>query len=980
VSTLTRILRGLAAVVVLAALLVGLPVAMLTVLDADPRRLWPDDLPPMNELREYLWFEIRSAWDTGELVVYLLIIVGWAAWLALVWITVVEVAYQTRYGPELASDRHHARSPRRWIAGLVASVLLLGSAAPALAEPGPTNQMVTTAPRHPGGATVLGASVDTSASMNAADIAEPISDSAQCTRVRVVLGDTLWGLAERHLGNGARYTEIVTLNHDRLSPGGPQHLEPGWALLLPPDATNLPDSTATECDDDRTVKVRTGDTLSAIAARELGDPKRWQELFEANHRRPQADGRALLDPDIILPGWSLRVPVTSPNGDTSEHPSTRQPAEEPETPENDPPQPERESRGDTADSDKQAGAPEQRPDAEPVPDQGTGVSLPSGAYVGLGLAALITIAMMTVWIWRRRTWVPGSWRPDDLRMPPVVRAMRIAHDIGTLPRDRDGDLLYPPQPADRPRELGVIDRALGTAVMLRPAAGETVIGVADGRPVALDRARAKGLGLTGPGAPSAARALIVDLLAQGQNPELDAPLLVMPRDDAATVLDNDENSAHPPRRLHLTSSLTAALDWLEAELLTRTRDEVTDRRQAPLVLVAHVDDDHTARLSAILEAGVEVGLAAVLLGPWPPGVTIDVRPDGTVRQSSGHSDLAGARLFNLPTSDARDLLDILGAADATTDPEATRSRIDEQELEIAARDDADPIPAYTPFIDDPPPQPSVEVPLRKARPSPSPATNPEAAPLPRMRMNVLGQTSLTYRDEHGDETPVDVLQPKQWEVLTYLALHPNGARRDALIATIWPEAPNDRPANPFHAQLYQIRAALRRTAPEAAVDPISARTKIYRLDPDVVDVDLWRVQEALHVCGQNGDRSEAVETITAHYSGPVAPDLAPSWLEVHREQLHRQVLAILYAHTRDLHDQPDHRLALLEHIRSLDPRTEGIYREIASAQAELGQHAAIDHTLRLLTANLAEIDEEPSSDFITYLNELQRSRSDVQPD
>src|SRR5262249_57722713 len=56
--------------------------------------------------------------------------------------------------------------------------------------------------------------------------------------------DTLWRIAERHLGDGLRYHDIVTLNAGRPQPGGhhltDDHIEPGCKLLLPAHATGPP--------------------------------------------------------------------------------------------------------------------------------------------------------------------------------------------------------------------------------------------------------------------------------------------------------------------------------------------------------------------------------------------------------------------------------------------------------------------------------------------------------------------------------------------------------------------------------------------------------------------------------------------------------------------------------------------------------------------------------------------------------------------
>jgi nucleoid-associated protein YgaU len=48
--------------------------------------------------------------------------------------------------------------------------------------------------------------------------------------------------------------------------------------------------------------VQSGDSLSRIAQRELGDGNRWQELFQANKE-------VIEDPDLIYPGQQIRIPA-----------------------------------------------------------------------------------------------------------------------------------------------------------------------------------------------------------------------------------------------------------------------------------------------------------------------------------------------------------------------------------------------------------------------------------------------------------------------------------------------------------------------------------------------------------------------------------------------------------------------------------------------------------------------------------------------
>ncbi|MEU3468614.1 MULTISPECIES: LysM peptidoglycan-binding domain-containing protein [unclassified Streptomyces] len=53
----------------------------------------------------------------------------------------------------------------------------------------------------------------------------------------------------------------------------------------------------------RTYTVRPGDSLSAIARRELGDEARWREVYAMNR------GVIGTDPDVIHPGQVLTLPV-----------------------------------------------------------------------------------------------------------------------------------------------------------------------------------------------------------------------------------------------------------------------------------------------------------------------------------------------------------------------------------------------------------------------------------------------------------------------------------------------------------------------------------------------------------------------------------------------------------------------------------------------------------------------------------------------
>jgi len=63
--------------------------------------------------------------------------------------------------------------------------------------------------------------------------------------------------------------------------------------------------------------VQPGDTLWALAARYLGYPLRYQELFALNRGISQADGHTLVDPNLIYPGMTLLFPADATGIPTS---------------------------------------------------------------------------------------------------------------------------------------------------------------------------------------------------------------------------------------------------------------------------------------------------------------------------------------------------------------------------------------------------------------------------------------------------------------------------------------------------------------------------------------------------------------------------------------------------------------------------------------------------------------------------------------
>jgi hypothetical protein len=234
-ATQHRVVKGIAAVVGLLALVAGVPVA-LVLLVGNP-------LPTTSPSRDWLTAEV-----TADLVINVLAVLVWVVWVHFV------VCFLTEWRAVRAG-----RMPDRVLLGggsqvlarqLVAGMLLLAGGATlasgisqAYADPAPS-----------AAAPIL--HVVDAASQRAEQRANDHQEAAaeqgkqaahrqlKLTTVKVPAGrhhDTLWGIAERTLGDPLRYKEIYELNKDRVQPDGSRLtdadlIRPGWQMILPADA------------------------------------------------------------------------------------------------------------------------------------------------------------------------------------------------------------------------------------------------------------------------------------------------------------------------------------------------------------------------------------------------------------------------------------------------------------------------------------------------------------------------------------------------------------------------------------------------------------------------------------------------------------------------------------------------------------------------------------------------------------------------
>lgn len=989
-------LRGLIAATALLVLVAGVPWALWHYIG------WPlpDHVPDWAEVQGVLLGPMSTTFLLSFLACSVWIV--WAAFTLDVFRCAIDLA-RSGVGTVRLADFSGA-GPVHALAGvLVGAVLLsvLGNrAAPAPASPsssalGSGAQVVATAPawQHPAGSgevvvrnAVFAAHTTAAADGTAVDSpARPVSVVVLAPHDGVY--DSLWRIAERTLGDGARWPEIFEVNQGKPQPDGrpftrPSLIFPGQELALPADTTAAPTRHAPH----------------------PHDPPAPTPTTPAPTTAPPTS-----PPPTNAP---LSAPATTPTAPTTEQQPTAT-----------------------------------RTDSRPTVAREPAFQWGSEIFVGLGLAAAVCTALLIARRRYRARYRPGSGDRDDLPVAPVVYQLHLAHlragdddvDLDSYWDDEDGadgddDALDDtPRPRRVPPPPTVVIGAPTAHSEARRTAVAPGLGVRDGREIALDLAAARGLGLVGAGAPAAVRALLLAALtAPGRPAGLGEASVVVPAEDVAAVLGRPTPDA--PTAVRVVADLDAALDVLEAETLVRaaSRDSVP---WPPLVLIARPPQQHQ-RLQAVLDNGAPFVITGLLLGQWQPGVTCYVRDDGAVSATGpglGEA-LRGTRMFRLGGGDTADLLALLRHAEPpaddsdsgdhelvvspmarprngripgrSTDPGRNAAAIvsmADTELEVTAA--ARTVPHADAELEilgpSSPSTPGARLrpraALRSAPSGTSSRSEAEDASAPTIQqastavregaedgvadgqralitVTVLGSLRVHWHPDAESERDEDrpgreitgALQPRSQVLLVLLALHPDGATRETLVDALWGEDAPARPTNSLHTALSRLRRDLSRATDGAAGEVAAVDNGRYRLDPARVRVDYWRFAAAVaarRAATTDAERVAAYREIVEGYGGSVADGMSKiDWLEPIREATRREAIDAVSALARALiAEDPQQTLDLLEIARAFDPHNELLYRDIMRLQGELGQLDAIPRTLTLLTTRLAEVGDEPTS-------------------
>ena len=821
-----------------------------------------------------------------------------------------------------------------------------------------------------------------------------------------------------------------------------------------------------------TVTVKTGDTLYAIAQHTLGNGNDWPLLYQENADRPQPDGARLTDPDLIRPGWTIVIDTPTSAGSATSagqlpHTAPALPNTSAKAPTSPAPSPT--DTGGSAGSASKSGATShnQRKDsAHPAPQAprraapgAVRIDLAEGGVIA-GSLLLAVLAALTLTRLHRRRFTTPFWPVkavaavhDDL--PPALRpAFPATHapeaeadeldEFGapteSEPSAHPGDpapdtgidvLVQGADPDNGGRRPGQDDSGEPAREYPDPSLGAQIaVAHTETGEITIDQVPG-GMGLTGPGALSAARAIAAAILTDGAaENRLERARLIIGRDDLALLLESDpagiEQITDGVAELDLADDLPAALALLEEHLAYRTRlledydaADLTHLAEQhgdlephpPLILLGLARQADQSRLAATAAAGAGLRAHLVLLGSHPDQPTWHITAESAI---TGETDVrlpADARAFDLPAGALRQALAMLARAAGHHLRTAPAPEPPDPAGELAT-------PLGFGFFADPEPEdptaPATEdlqdfgtaaaleliSPAQQVEPAAPAADGTTQSPangeLPAERAGETpeGTVAALLAEFHGKIVRIRVLGPLLIEdaggpittglransrrLAARLAVHHRRGQSNDELAELWPDHSGKELSETRKTAMAYLRGPLRKATGATSAQFVLDTAGRYCLDPNLVGVDLALFDQLRTLAARSRDpheRAAAAEAALELCHGELLAGYDEPWIDPLRAGVRRDALATaallaqLAADTGDL----EATLEWWEAARSIDDNEE-VYRQIMKTQAALGRRVEVIATRDLLIAKLEAIGEYPSPRTEQLLGELLRDR------
>jgi DNA-binding SARP family transcriptional activator len=712
--------------------------------------------------------------------------------------------------------------------------------------------------------------------------------------------------------------------------------------------------------------VQRGDTLWGIAEQQLGDPLRWSEIYQLNEGRPQPGGATLTDPHWIDPDWTLVLPVgatpvapptpaptplpaaTTPTSPiTSSIPPVTPTTTTPPTTAAAPSDPHPATSLPTTRGHSSSSSTAHRAGTTAAP-----VRLPSGSVVAGSFAAGVLSAVALGRLRRRHAYRYRAPEPGrDLNPEPprptlrhLMKRLAADDDSGDDGNDIDVIPVFPLDDTERRQHPGGVD-----------------IGTQNGMAVTIEVTDFSGIALVGSATDDIVRALLAALLVRAGPGAAEVVLTadlfdrLLPGLGTVPAIRGVQGIDDVARIVEIeTIARTRRLDAAEASDASIFRAENPENPLPLLVVfVETLPDDSLGRWIALLEGGVRLGIAVLFLGASPVASGRLVTDDSRKVIDVDHSDLCDRLmdtvLFGLRGGEAVELLGAVadshreGLPDDETQIDAVGSPESESEsvnLLLRPGGQVEEASAQASSADERWPDEHLD-------------SDGSVRPLVVRTFGTYGITA------HGKPVTTG-LRNRAKALLAWYLIRPEGASIDEAVEALWPDTSSGQAHKPFWRALGELRTRLRGVDVEA-LDVLTKTGERYGLTGTEITCDLWEFQSALGAaasadhdegCGQALRR--AVDT----YTGDFLQGWDEPWIEVARQDLHRRCLDahLRLAEIEDHGGDPERAVTTLEGAIDLDHYAEEPYRRIMTLQAAHGHPDGVRATWKLLQSRLDDLD------------------------
>lgn len=241
-----------------------------------------------------------------------------------------------------------------------------------------------------------------------------------------------------------------------------------------------------------------------------------------------------------------------------------------------------------------------------------------------------------------------------------------------------------------------------------------------------------------------------------------------------------------------------------------------------------------------------------------------------------------------------------------------------------------------------------------------------------LRINVLGGL---YVSDEGRAVSGAAAQPRRLALVALLAVAgERGVTRDSLLGYLWPESDEERGKRALAQALYALRRDL-------GSDEAFIGTKDLRLNPDLVQCDLWEFHDA----AASGDLERAAD----HYRGrflegfhlPGAESFE-TWVEESRTGFNHEYTDLLHLLAERSTGRGEHRAATawLRKLAAQDPLNARIACQLMESLAVQGDVAgALQHSRVYETLIRQELDLPPDRDVLVLAAKLRGAAGEPTP-